>query len=364
MSIAKNFWQKLNKPILALAPMAGITDSAFRQICRKYGADVVYSEMASASALFFHPTPKLSFSNRTNPKNLVDNKKPRFWCGVKPAKTLELIRFNKKERPYIVQLFGKDPEHFAVAAKIITEKIKPDGIDINFGCPAKKVFGHGSGCALMPNIKLAREIISAVCENTSLPVSIKVRAGIESKDAINRAFTTAIEFIEKTKDLPYSAVMIHGRTYEGGFSGAVDWEIISKIKKIIPDKIVLGNGGILTPADALEVFKKYPDIDGLGIARGAWGRPYIFDEIKNDLHSQNRSSTPISELNSDFDFIKIKKIMIEHAKLIWQDKKELGMFEIRKHLVWYIKGFPGAAELRKKLVRAESVGEIREILNH
>ncbi|HAI73842.1 MAG TPA: tRNA dihydrouridine synthase DusB [Candidatus Moranbacteria bacterium] len=307
----KNFWFKLKKPILALAPMAGITDSAFRQICRKYGADVVYSEMASASALFF-----------------------------KPAKTLELVRFNKKEQPYIVQLFGKDPEHFAKAARIITKKIKCDGLDINFGCPAKKVFSHGSGCALMPNIELAREIISAVCENTNLPVSIKIRAGVKNFDAL--------EFIEKTKDLPYSAVMIHGRTYEGGFSGAVDWKIISEIKKIIPDKIVLGNGGILTSKNAREIFEKYPNIDGLGIARGAWGKPYIFDEIKTA---------------QIYNFKKIKKIMLKHAELIWRDKKELGMFEIRKHLAWYIKGFPGAAELRKKLVRAESVEEIKEILN-
>ena len=152
----KNFWLKLNKPILALAPMAGITDSAFREICKKHGADVVYSEMASVSALFF-----------------------------KPQKTLELVAFNKRERPYVVQLFGKDPAHFAKAAKIITKEIKPDGIDINFGCPAKKVFGHGSGCALMPQKKLAREIISAVCNNTDLPVSIKIRAGVKRNHYLN-----------------------------------------------------------------------------------------------------------------------------------------------------------------------------------
>lgn len=311
-----NFWNTIQKPILALAPMAGITDSAFRQICRENGADISYSEMASVTALFH-----------------------------KPQKTLDLVRFNKKERPYIVQLFGKDPDHFAIATKIITEKIKPDGIDINFGCPAKKVFGHGSGCALMPQPELARQIISAVCENTNLPVSIKIRAGVKNFNAI--------EFIEKTKDLPYCAVMIHGRTYEGGFSGEVDWEIISKIKKIIPGKIVLGNGGITTPETALEILQKYPEIDGLGIARGAWGRPYLFSEIKEFF--ENKKHTV-------YDFKKIKKIMIRHAKLIFADKKDFGLFEIRKHLVWYIKGFSGASELRKKLVRAESVNEIEEIL--
>lgn len=311
-----NFWQKLNKPILALAPMAGITDSAFRQICKKHGAGVTYSEMASVSALFF-----------------------------KPAKTLELVRFSKKERPYVVQLFGKDPKHFGKAARIITEEIKPDGIDINFGCPARKVFGHGSGCALMPQKKLACEIISAVCENTNLPVSLKIRAGVRDMDGR--------EFVKNTKDLPYSAVMVHGRSYEEGFSGLVNWQIVSEIKKNIPEKIVLGNGGIYSPEEAKIILEAYPNIDGLGIARGAWGKPFLFRQIKKILKTGTYNQ---------YDFEKIRKIMIEHAQIIWKDKKELGMFEIRKHLVWYVKGFPGAAGLRKSLVRAKSVKEIEKIL--
>jgi tRNA-dihydrouridine synthase B len=314
----KNFWQKLNKPILALAPMAGITDSAFRAICRKYGADVVYSEMASVSALFH-----------------------------KPQKTLELLHFEKSEQPYVVQLFGKDPSHFAVAAKIVTEKIKPDGIDINFGCPAKKVFGHGSGCALMPQKELTRQIISAVLENTDLPVSIKIRAGLKE---IN-----ALEFLENIKDLPFRALMVHGRTYEGGFSGPIDLEIIQKIKETVPDKIVLANGGILTPEDALEILKNYPEIDGLGIARGALGRPFIFQQIKEI--SQTGKYT-------DFDFAKIKKIMLEHAELIYKDKEKAGVLEMRKHLAWYVKGLPNASDLRKKLVTTKSLQEITEILNN
>lgn len=373
----KNFWKKFNspphqrkknntstkkvsfwcggEPILALAPMAGITDSAFRQISKKYGSDVTYSEMASATALFH-----------------------------KPAKTLKLVKYNKAERPYVVQLFGNNPEHFAKATKIISQIVKPDGIDINFGCPAKKVFGHGSGCALMADVKLAREIISAVCENTNLPVSIKIRAGIQlkqtSKVCYNRpwrsavaATISALEFIKKTKDLPYSAVMIHGRTYEGSFSGPVDFSICEKIKIIIPEKIVLGNGGINSAEQAVEILKHYPLLDGIGIARGAWGRPFIFNEIKNllqypSLLSKERPARPAggcpkeTERFDQYDFPKIKKIMIEHAKMIYKDKKELGMFEIRKHLCWYIKGFPGASDLRKKLVIAKSVEEIRKIL--
>lgn len=329
-----NFWENLNRPILALAPMAGITDSAFREMCRRYGADVTYSEMASASALFF-----------------------------KPAKTLELVRFNSGERPYLVQLFGKEPAHFAKAARIISDgrrdainrasTPRPDGIDINFGCPAKKVFGHGSGCALMPQKDLARAIISAVCENTDLPVSLKIRAGLKNM--------TALEFIENTKDLPWSAVMVHGRTYEGGFAGPVDFEIVSEIKKMVPEKIVLGNGGIMTPEDAVNILEKYPNLDGLGIARGAWGRPFIFEEIKNLL--SRRGQKFLSPTGIEYAFEKIKKIMLEHAELIYRDKGDRGKFEMRKHLAWYVRDFPGAAELRKKLVTAESLEEIKKILD-
>lgn len=325
-NMQQNFWQKLNKPILALAPMAGITDSAFREICVRNGCDVAYSEMASVSALFF-----------------------------KPARTMELLKFGPSERPYVVQLFGKDPTHFARAAQIVTAELKPDGIDINFGCPAKKVFGHGSGCALMPQPALAREIISAVCNNTTLPVSIKIRAGIKD--------TTAIHFIDQIKDLPFTTVMVHGRTYEGGFHGEVNFDIVEKIKKIIPDKIVLANGGIHTPEDAKDILEKYPSIDGLGIARGAWGRPYIFDEIKTLLHINRRDAiNRVSTAGKEYDFAKIKKIAIAHAQLLWKSKGVPGMFEIRKHLAWYFKGFLHASELRQKLVQAQSVKEIKDIL--
>ena len=373
----KNFWQKLKKPILALAPMAGITDSAFRLICRRYGADVVYSEMASASALYY-----------------------------KPKKTLELLKFNRKERPYVVQLFGKNPEHFAKAARILDSlplekgelerdfhpKLKqkspliplfqrgkiyrPDGLDINFGCPAKKVFNHGSGCALMLDIKLTREIIEAVLRNTSLPVSIKIRAGVKKQTALN--------FIKKLKDLPFQAIMLHGRTYEGGFGGPVDFALAQKIKQSVPEKIVLLNGDITDPKQAREILDQYPLIDGLGIGRGVLGRPWLFEEIKNLLQNPSllikercREATerynfeknhPVKSPRSEVvrpladEFNRVKKVIMEHAKLIYKNKPRTGALEIRKHLAWYVRGFPGASEMRKKLVRTESLEEIKRIL--
>jgi len=332
----KNFWKKLKSPILALAPMAGITDSAFRQMCRKHGADVVYSEMASATALFYNP-----------------------------EKTLELIKFKKTERPYVVQLFGNKPEHFGHATRIITEQLEsnppatlrkrayprsdaggPDGIDINFGCPARKVFSIGSGCALMQDKKKARQIIEEVLKNTNLPVSIKIRAGIKEH--------SALDFVKHIQDLPFQAIMVHGRTYEGSFAGSVDFKIIEKIKKIAPEKIVLANGGIMTPEDAEKVLKKYPTIDGLGIARGAWGKPFIFSQIKDQLKKGKFK---------EYDFEKIKPVILEHAKLVYKDKKDLGIKELRKHLAWYVKGFPGASEIRQRLVRVETIKEIEDILS-
>jgi tRNA-dihydrouridine synthase B len=264
-----------------------------------------------------------------------------------PKKTLELLKFHKTERPYVVQLFGADPVHFAKAAKIVTHKIKPDGIDINFGCPAKKVIKIGAGCALMANKKLARKIIQTVIKNTHLPVSIKIRSGYKEMKAIN--------FIKHIKDLQFQAVMVHGRTYENGFSGPVDFSIIENIKEIVSDKIVLANGGINSPEDALQILREHSLLDGLGIARGALGRPYIFRQI-NDLTKNGKYSA--------YPFSEIKKIMIKHAEYIWKEKKSAGITEMRKHRIWYVKGLPGASVLRQKLVQAKSLKDIKNILEH
>jgi tRNA-dihydrouridine synthase B len=372
LNMQKNFWLKLKTPskggqaILALAPMAGITDSIFRRLCKEYGADVVYSEMASASALFFHFRNKNTGPKKSN-RYLARNRKIEISKElIKPEKTLKLVEFEKSESPYIVQLFGKNPEHFARATQIITEKIKPDGIDINFGCPAPKVFREGAGCSLMLDKKLSRKIIKTVCENTHLPVSIKIRSGIKNFNAL--------DFMDYLKDLPFSAVMIHGRNYEKMFSGPVDFEIMEKIKAIMPDKIVLGNGGINSAEDAINTLKSYPSLDGLGIARGALGKPFIFTQIKELLGCHPERSVAKSKdligldssialgMTNSYDFSKIKEIMIHHAEMIWQKKKEAGIVEMRTHLSWYVKGIPNAAELRQKLMRVNNLQDINRIL--
>ncbi|MFA6306861.1 MAG: tRNA-dihydrouridine synthase [Patescibacteria group bacterium] len=316
----KNFWSsfakatqdksKIKKPIYALAPMAGVADSAFRQICKSFGADVVYSEMISATAIVYNS-----------------------------KKTLALMKFDKKERPFVIQLFGGKPEHFAQAAEFITGKIKPDGIDINFGCPVKKVARQGAGAALMNDLKLARKIIEAVIKNTDLPVSIKCRS------VVGRI--TALDFLESIKDLPVAAVMIHGRSLAQGHSGSVDWEIIRQAKKYFKG-IILANGGVKDRASAEELLNK-TGADGLGIGQGALGRPWIFSQLVT------HNSQPITKKL-------IFQTALKHAELAYKLKGKQGIIEMRKHLCWYVSGLPNAGKLRQELVKVENIEDIKKVL--
>ncbi len=319
----KNFWQKLYKkgqPILALAPMAGITDSAFRELSRSLGADVVYTEMISADGLHY------------------DSKK-----------TLEMLKFTKKEKPIVVQLFGKRPEMFVKAAAIC-EQLGFDGIDINFGCPAKKVTAHGGGVTLMRDLPKCREIIEAVLKGSKLPISIKIRSSINKGEEK----VTALDFLNHIYDLPISAVMIHGRSYEKPFEGEPDYEMIKAVtvlmnKKSIP---VLGNGGIKVPEEAKKMIE-LTSCQGVGLARGLYGKPWLFKQIKELLKKGKYREMTKKE---------IIKIAIDHAKLAEADKGAHGLIEMRKHLLWYVSGWPNAREMRSQLVKIESFKEAKKVL--
>ncbi|MFH1522325.1 MAG: tRNA-dihydrouridine synthase [Patescibacteria group bacterium] len=341
----KNFWNILKhkkKFIYALAPMAGYTDSAFRQICKGFGAEIVYSEMASATALVYNP-----------------------------QKTLEMLEFSEIERPYVVQLFGSEPGHFEGAVKLLTKKPPsgfkshsvaisiPDGFDINFGCPVKKVAKQGAGAVLMNKPKLAREIIKAVINSTDLPVSIKTRTKVGEVDVL--------QFLDQINDLDIKAVMIHGRTLGQGFSGPIDWQVIKKARNDF-NGIILANGGVgttLTPnpsparssrergtnvKDYVEWLLDKTKADGIGIARGALGRPWIFKAVRTG-QSVERTARPIF------------KIALKQAKLVEKLKGEQGLIEMRKHLCWYVQGLPGAKKMREELVRVESIKDIENVFN-
>lgn len=315
-----NFWLKIKHPILLLAPMAGITDYAFRQICHNYGADVVYTEMVSIDALYY------------------DSKK-----------TLEMLKTAKKEKPVVLQLFGKRPELVAKAVQYV-EEAGFDGIDINFGCPAKKVVAHEGGVTLLRNLDLAYELVQAVTEVATVPISVKTRLGIKSATAKN-GFVSVFDFIKKIKDLPVSTLMIHGRTYEGGFTAPINFELIKKVKQSF-NGIVIGNGGINTPEDGIKMLE-LTGVDGIAMARGVYGQPWIFEQTKKLFKHNKYSSLSLAQ---------IKKVALEHAQLLEGSKGDKGFLEIRKHLCWYFRGFPQASQWRQKLVQVENNKQLKQIL--
>lgn len=311
-----NFWKNIKKPILALAPMAGFSDSPFRIITSDYGADIVYSEMASVASIFFH-------------QDELDHR------------TFDILKFEPQQKAkYVVQLFGSDPEHFAVAAKLVEKVINPDGIDLNFGCPVGKVIKQGAGADLMKDLPRAREVIQAVLENTSLPVSIKIRAGAGA--------VSALDFLKNISDLPVSAVMIHGRTLAQGFVGEINCELIKEARQYFSG-VILANGGINNLAQAQNILEK-SGADGLGLARGVLGRPWLFQEIKENKEIE------LSKLE-------VATIAIRHARLEEELKGAGAIVELRKHLCWYAQGFSGASHLRSQLVKVFNAQEIEDIFN-
>ena len=326
-----------NIPVLALAPMAGITDLPFRLICKKLGADIVYSEMVSATGLFYSKCHSRAGGNPEFEKN----------------KTFDLMKTVSEESPIILQLFGNNPEHFRKAAEIISslpekssgdQPARPQGIDINFGCPQKKIIKQGSGCALMKDFKKSKEIIKATLEGTNLPVSIKIRAGIEKN--------SALDFLKNIGDLDWKTLMIHGRTFEEGFSGSINIELIKIIKKMFPNKNIFVNGGILSPEIAKEIIEK-TSADGIGIARGALGNPWIFQQIK-EFFETGKHSTPSQK--------EITTTAIEHIDLFEKYKKTANPAELKKHLFWYIKNFEGARKIRQQIMDARSLNDMKGVI--
>lgn len=309
-------WDKIKRPILALAPMEGYTDSAFRQLIKIYAPEIIcFTEFTSADALKYNS-----------------------------KKSIGKIGFNKVEKPLIVQLFGKHPHHFIEAIKYV-EKMGADGIDINMGCPAKNVINSQHGSALLKNPKLACEIVKSVSSSTKLPVSVKMRIGFKEYD--EQAFMDFCLNLEKNGA---KSLTVHGRTTKQGYSDTADWNPVYKVKENV-GITVIGNGDITSPEIALQKLK---NLDGIMVGRATFGNPLIMRKIYEVLHPKSKKLKKIP------DWFEIAE---KHINLSIKTKGErLAMFEMRKYLAAYIKGFPYAANYRSRLVRVETEKEALGLL--
>jgi nifR3 family TIM-barrel protein len=305
------------EPPFALAPLAGTTDSAMRRVCRRLGASLVWTEMVSAEGVV-----------RGH------------------AKTLRLLSFHPEERPIVFQLFGARPESMGAAAAAVTH-LRPDLIDINVGCPARKVTRSGAGSALMRDLGLLSEVARAVVERSASPVVAKIRSGWDERSVNAPAAARALV------DAGVSALVVHPRTGVQGFRGLADWSVIRAVRGEVGVPVV-GNGDVRTPEDALRMIAE-TSCDGVMIGRAAVASPWVFEGAAA-LWSGRPAPPPPSLADR-------LRLASEHLDLRVAAKGErTGVLETRKHIVAYLKGFPGASALRAELVRIEGSEAVRRRL--
>ena len=305
---------------IVLAPMAGISNTSYRKIIKEMGAGLIYAEMVSDKAI--------CFSNE---------------------KTFDLLKMDEKERPIAQQIFGSDKESFMEAAKIVEEKMHPDIIDINMGCPVPKVAVKAqAGSALLKDPDKVYEIVKAVVEAVKVPVTVKIRSGWDEKH-IN-----AVEIAKKCEEAGASAITVHARTRSQGYSGKADWNIIKEVKENVSIPVI-GNGDVTTP----ELAKKMLDetkCDAVMIGRGVLGNPWLIKECVEYLEKGTIPTPPTNEEKIN--------MMKRHYELLLEDKPEkVANLEIRAFILYYLKGMPKNKEIKNKICQSKSTEEMFNIIN-
>jgi tRNA-dihydrouridine synthase B len=297
--------------------MAGVTDYPFRQIIRQMGCELVYTEMVSSKGLVY--------GNR---------------------RTEELLQFSR-DGVVGVQLFGEKPEIMAEAAELVAAKFNPDLIDINMGCPTPKIVKNGAGAALMKKPELVGKIVARIVRAVEIPVTVKIRKGWDNNNE------NAVEIARIAENNGVTAVAIHGRTREQFYAGTADWEIIKKLKKKLSIPL-LGNGDVFTPEKAGEMFE-ITGCDGVMIARGARGNPWLFERAAHYIKT--------GELLPEPGYKEVVEMALYHLKLaVDYYGSEVAIPRMRKHLGWYLKGLPYSTDVKDKINKLTDLQDVKEVL--
>lgn len=306
-------------PPVVLAPMAGITNAAFRKLCRRFGAGLYVSEMATA-------------------RGIVED-----W-----PRSREISHFAPDENPRSIQLFATDPQWTALAVEKLVTDSRVDHIDLNFGCPVRKITRKGGGAALPLRRKLFRDIVAAAVSHAgSIPVTVKMRLGVD------HGLLTYLEAGRIAEGEGAAAVALHARTAAMLYSGQAEWHRIAELKAVVKTIPVLGNGDIFEAGDALSMMRQ-TGCDGVVIGRGCLGRPWLFRELADLFEGRTPTLPPMLG--------EVAEVMVEHARLLVELRGEgLAMPEFRKHANWYVKGYALSPQQRQRLCRVRSLNELREI---